>query len=78
VALSDWPEPFTPENPADDFTWEQFWVWAQRYQFSDKEDIARWLGRAIDDLTPRQIRGLLIAEYKSALPVREIAHIDRE
>jgi len=26
MALSDWPEPFTPEDSAADFGWEDFWT----------------------------------------------------
>jgi hypothetical protein len=53
-----------PGGPADepdmaDYTWTHFWTWARANDLSTKGQVEQRIGRAIDNLTPRDVRQLL-------------------
>ena len=63
------PAPPTPVKPAAsdrddtaqaDFSWTAFWNWARENGFTKKADIEAVLGRSYDDLTPKEVRRLIL------------------
>ena len=48
------------ETSAADFSWTAFWNWARENGFTKKDEIEAVLGRSYDDLTPKEVRRLIL------------------
>jgi hypothetical protein len=48
------------ETSAADFSWTAFWNWARENGFTKKEEIEAAIGRSYDDLTPKEVRRLIL------------------
>lgn len=51
-----------PEPPLEDYSWTAFWRWAREQGFDKKAAIEEFLGRPIQNLSPAEVRQLIIAK----------------
>lgn len=48
------------DPPMADFSWTAFWNWAKENGFTKKDDIEAAIGRTYQDLTPAEVRKLIL------------------
>lgn len=58
-------EPLDEPDLAD-YTWTHFWTWARANELSTKGQVEQRIGRAIDSLTPRDVRQML---HETGIPL---------
>ena len=54
------PGPVTDGEEPEDISWTAFWRWARGAGYPDKDALEAAIGRSINDLTPGDIRKLLL------------------